>query len=610
MEKKEKTRPRLDSVWREARELIWKYRHRLALGMVLMLVSRAAGLVLPASSKFVVDEVFLNKKYHLLMPLALAVGGATIIQAITGFGLSQLLGVTAQRAISEMRRRVQRHLIKLPVSFFDSTQSGILISRVMTDAEGIRNLVGTGLVQLTGSIVTSICALAILFYLNWWLTLVTITLLAVFGIAFGAAFSRLRPVFRERNKLNAELTGRLNETLNGIRLIKAYRAERREQQVFAKGIHGLFRLVAKSVTSVSAINSLAIAVAGAAATVMMLLGGRSVIHGEMTLGDLTMFVFFSGLMASPVIQIASVGTQITEAFAGLDRIRELMGLTAEDAADLSRAPVGPLRGEVEFQDVSFAYQPDVDVIKHVSFKVPAGSTTALVGSSGSGKSTLVGLVMAFHHPREGRILVDGQDLAGLRMGDYRRQLGVVMQDNFLFDGTVADNIRFAKPQASRAEIEEAGRIAHVSEFAERFENGYDTIVGERGVRLSGGQRQRVAIARAVLANPAILILDEATSSLDSESEFRIQDALNKLRQGRTTFVIAHRLSTIRSATQILVIENGAILERGNHEELYALGGRYTELYDRQHNFEKERFVNPGEELYPAGERQPEKLSAH
>lgn len=593
---KKKKMPPLHSVWREARELIWAHRKRLALGLVLMLVSRLAGLVLPATSKYLIDEVVGKHRGELLIWLALAAGLAGIIQAITSFALSQVLGVAAQRAITEMRKSVQAHISRLPIRFFDSTQSGVLVSRIMTDAEGIRNLVGTGLAQLTGSIVTAILAMSVLFYLNWKLTLVTLGILCLFGVCLGFAFTRLRPVFRKRGQINAEVTGRLNETLNGIRVVKSYTAERREQLVFAKGAHRLFRVVAGAVTGVSFITALSTIVTASIAVVMISYGGQAILSGDMTLGDFVMYIFFTGMLASPVIQLSSIGTQISEAFAGLDRIREIRRMTTEDEEDELRQPVGAVDGRVEFEHVFFEYEEGVPVLRDVTFDVPAGSTTALVGSSGSGKSTLVSLVMAFNRPTSGVIKIDGRDLADLRLRDYRSNLGIVLQDNFLFDGTVADNIRFARPGATMDEVKDVSRIANCDEFIDKMENGYDTIIGERGVRLSGGQRQRLAIARAILADPRILILDEATSSLDSETESLIQESLNALRKGRTTFVIAHRLSTIVSADQILVLEQGEIVERGTHMELLAKAGRYRQLYDKQYHFEMNRFVNPGEEL--------------
>lgn len=583
----------------EARQLVWIHRWRLALGLSLMLMSRSLSLVLPASTKFVIDEVIGKGQADLLWKVASVALGATMLQAITAFALSQVLGVAAQRAITEMRKRVHAHIERLPVSYFDSMKTGQLISRIMQDAEGVRNLVGSGLVQLLGGLVTAAMCLVVLLYLNWQMTLITIGVLAVFGGVLSVAFKRLRPLFRERGEIQSQVTGRLNESLGGIRVVKAYTAERREKLVFAKGVHKLFRNVAQSVTGVSFVMAFSSMIVGAIGMVIFLVGGSAVMRNEMTLGDLFMYAAFTGMMAMPVVELASIGTQITEALAGLDRIREVLDIKSEDADDEGRATVGDLRGEVEFADVSFEYQPGVPVLKHVSFRAPAGTTTALVGSSGSGKSTLISLVMNFNQPQSGRILVDGRDLASLRMREYRAHLGVVFQDNFLFDGTIADNISFANPAASRADIEEACRIAYCAEFIERFENGYDTIVGERGVKLSGGQRQRVAIARAILADPRILILDEATSSLDSESEAMIQGALAALRQGRTTFVIAHRLSTIRAADQILVIEGGEIVESGNHAQLMSLSGRYRELHDRQHAFERNQFINPGEDFTAA-----------
>jgi subfamily B ATP-binding cassette protein MsbA len=475
----------------------------------------------------------------------------------------------------------------------------------MTDAEGIRNLVGTGLVQLTGSILTASIAMCVLLYLNWKLTTVTILILGAFGGGMATAFKRLRPLFRERGQINAEVTGRLAESLGGVRIVKAYTAEKREELVFAKGAHKLFRNVAKSLTGVSAITAFSSLVIGATGIAMMLIGGNSIKNGSMTIGDLVMYLSFTAMMTMPVIQLASIGTQVSEAFAGLDRIREIRRMATEDDEDAARDSLPDVRGEVAFDDVSFEYNAGVPVLKHVSFHAPAGSTTALVGSSGSGKSTLISLVMTFNRPVAGRVLVDGRDLMEIKLRDYRSQLGVVLQDNFLFDGTIAENIAFGNPHATREEIKAVSRIAHCDEFIEGFEKQYDTIVGERGVRLSGGQRQRVAIARAILANPRVLILDEATSSLDSESEALIQDGLRSLRQGRTTFVIAHRLSTIRSADQIMVLEQGEIVERGTHDELLERGGRYRQLYDKQYRFEKDRFINPGEDFTP----EPEKVAA-
>jgi len=595
-QKKKKITPA--TAWRDARELIWAHRYRLALGMFLMIVNRLVGLVLPASSKYLIDNVILKHQSGLLLPLALIAGAATLVQAFSSFALSQVLGVAAQRAITEMRKSVQEHVARLPVRYFDSTQTGILISRIMTDAEGIRNLVGTGLVQLVGSLVTAALALAVLFYLNWKLTSVTLLALGAFGVCMALAFKKLRPLFRERGQINAEVTGRLTESLGGIRIVKAYAAEKREELVFARGAHRLFRNVARSMTAISGVTAFSTIIVGAIGVILILVGGRDILNGQMTLGDFFMYMIFTGLVAMPLVEIANIGTQITEAFAGLDRIRDLKQMATEDENDFQRQTCPAVVGEISFQDVSFEYNEDTPVLKHVSFTAPAGSTTALVGSSGSGKSTLISLVMAFNRPLSGKVLVDSSDLASIRLKDYRNQLGVVLQDNFLFDGTIAENVGFSNPHATREEIVAASRIAHCEEFIKGFAEGYDTIVGERGVKLSGGQRQRVAIARAILAEPRILILDEATSSLDSESEALIQDGLQSLRRGRTTFVIAHRLSTIRSADQILVLEAGEIVERGTHDELLVAGGRYKQLYDKQYNFERNQFINPGEDFTP------------
>jgi len=591
--------------WEEARALIWTHRKRLVIGLGLMLINRLSGFVLPTTTKYLMDDVIQQGHWELLPKLALAAGAATVVDASTAFANSQVLGVAAQRAITEMRKDIEAHVMRLPIRYFDSTKTGILISRIMTDAEGIRNLVGTGLVQLTGSLLTATIALFVLLYLNWKLTIVTIVILGLFGGGMATAFKRLRPLFRERGQINAEVTGRLAESLGGVRIVKSYVAEKREELVFAKGAHRLFRNVAQSLTGVSAITAFSSVVIGATGIAMMLVGGNSIRNGSMTIGDLVMYLSFTALMTMPVIQLASIGTQLSEAFAGLDRIREIRRMATEDQEDESRAPLPDVRGRVEFDDVTFEYNAGVPVLKRVTFAAPAGSTTALVGSSGSGKSTLISLVMTFNRPQTGRVLVDGHDLTAIKLRDYREHLGVVLQDNFLFDGTIAANIAYAKPHASREEIRAVSRIAHCDEFIEGFEQGYDTIVGERGVRLSGGQRQRVAIARAILADPKILILDEATSSLDSESEAMIQDGLKALRAGRTTFVIAHRLSTIRSSDQILVLEHGEIVERGTHDELLAVNGRYRQLYDKQYRFEKDRFINPGEDFTP----EPEKVVA-
>ena len=584
------------SAWYEARRIIWSARWRLSLGVILLLISRLASMVLPASIKSLGDEVFAKQNYGLLKWIALAIGVAAIVQGATGFALSQILGVAAQRAITEMRKRVQRHVERLPISYFDATQTGNLISRIMNDAEGIRNLVGTGLGQLFGSFFTAVVAIGVLFWLSWQMTAATLLILAVFGGALYLALRYLRPVFRDRGAITADVTGRLGESLGGIRIVKAYTAEKRQELAFARGAHQLFRNIASSVTGVSAIQSFSAVLVGAVALVMMVMGGNAVMSGAMTLGDLLMYIAFTFILAMPVFELTAIGTQMTEAFAGLDRIREVLNEPTEDDDDSQRASLGTIEGTIDFRDVHFEYDTNVPVLHGVSFHAEAGSTTALVGSSGSGKSTILSLVLNFIQPSAGAVMIDGKDLNSIKLRDYRRHLGVVLQDNFLFDGTILDNIRFANAQASIDEVKKMCVIANADEFIEKFPAGYKTLVGERGVKLSGGQRQRIAIARALLADPRILILDEATSSLDSESEALIQQGLNNLRRGRTTFVIAHRLSTIRSADQILVVEAGRIIERGSHRELLAMDGRYKQLYDKQYRFEQNLFVNPGEDF--------------
>jgi subfamily B ATP-binding cassette protein MsbA len=584
---------------------MWEYRWTLAVGLLLTLVNRLAGFVLPGSSKILIDEVVGNGRADLLTPIAIAAGAATLVQAGTSFAISQVVSLAGQRAITRMRRAVQARVLRLPVSFFDATQSGVLISRVMNDAEGIRNLIGTGIVQMLGGLVSASIGIAALFYLNWHLTTLVILLLAVFGAMMAIAFTKLRPIFRKRSEITAEVSGRLGQALGGARVVKAYTAEKREEVVFARGIHRLFRNVASTITGVSAISAASTVIVGGIGVLMTVVGGRAILAGTMTLGDFVMYVFFVGLVSFPLVQMASIGTQLTEAFAGLDRIREILDTPTEDADDAVKAPTTTIRGRVTFEDVWFEYREGHPVIKGISFEAPAGTTTALVGSSGSGKSTLISLVMAFNRPTRGRVLIDGHDLQSMRLRDYRSTLGVVLQDNFLFDGTVAENISFSKPGASREDVLAAARVARCDEFVSAFPEGYETVVGERGVKLSGGQRQRVAIARAILADPQILILDEATSSLDSESEEQIKAGLAALRAGRTTFVIAHRLSTITSADQILVIEDGTIVERGTHAQLLVLAGRYRELYERQYRAALDQFINPGEEIPVLDETGPQ-----
>ena len=586
--------PPLRVILRDAAELLQARRGRLALGLGLLLLSRVAGLVLPGTSKVLLDDVIGKGRHQLLVPIVLAAAGATLIQAITGYALAQILGKAAQRSITEMRRSVQRHVGRLQVAFFDQTKTGVLLSRVMTDAEGIRNLVGTGLVELAGGFLTALLALGILFYFSVELTLIALGVLSLFGLVLLFAFKTLRPLFRERSKINAEVSGRLTESFAGVRVVKAYRAERREALVFTEGAHRLFRNVAKTMTGFSAVSAFSTFLLGVVGVAIMWVGAHEIEAHRMTIGSFVSFTLYLGLLVGPVIQIVSIGSQVTEAFAGLERIRELREELAEDAGDAAREPLERLEGRVEFRDVSFEYEKGVPVLRGISFAASPGTVTALVGPSGAGKSTIIGLVAAFYRPTEGSILVDGRDLSKVRLSDYRAQIGVVFQDNFLFDGSVFENIAYSRPDAPREAVLRAGAIARCDEFVERLPQGYDTIVGERGVKLSGGQRQRVAIARAILADPRILILDEATSSLDSESEAFIQEGLAELMKGRTTFVIAHRLSTIRRADAILVVEEGRIVERGRHEELLAQRGRYADLYTRQHGVETNLFLNPGE----------------
>ena len=566
---------------REAGELLARYKGYLALGFLLMLVSRLAGFVLPAVLKFFVDDVLGKGRTSLLGPMALAVAVATIIQALTAFANSQVISVTGQRAITEMRRRVESRVVRLPVRFFDSTQTGVLISRIMTDAEGIRNLVGTGIIQLMGGTLTAIIALGALFWFNWKLTLANLVILLLFGGGMAIAFRRLRPIFRERGEINARVTGRLNETLGGIRIVKAYGTEKREDRVFTRGAHQLLRNVSSSITGTSAVGALAGVVVGAIGVLVILVGGRSILAGEMTMGGLFAYIFLTGMLAAPVVQIASISTQISEAFAGLDRIRDILEMTTETDEDRSRSALGEIVGDVRVEDVSFAYHPGVPVLQNVSLDAPAGTTTALVGPSGSGKSTLISLLMAFNRPISGRILIDGRDLESVRLRDYRSQLGVVLQDNFLFDGSVLENIRFARPGAAREEVEEASRTAHADEFIRGFPDGYETIVGERGIKLSGGQRQRIAIARAFVKDAPILLLDEATASLDGESEEAIREALSRLMRGRTVIAIAHRLATLRNFDRVVVLQGGRIIEDGPPDILVQGRGPYRELVARE-----------------------------
>jgi ABC-type multidrug transport system fused ATPase/permease subunit len=591
---KAKAKLQFKVVLRDALDLIQARRGRLALGLLLMAINRMTALVLPGTTKYLVDDVIGKHNHHLLYLLVLAGATATVVQAFSSFGLTQILGKAAQRSITEMRRTVQRHVGRLSVGFFDQTKTGVLLSRVMSDAEGIRNLVGSGLVEMIGGMVTGVFATGYLLYLNVKLTVIALSVMSLFSVVMFFAFKILRPLFRERSKINAEISGRLTESFSGVRVVKAYGAEQRESLVFSKGVHRLFRNVARTMTGTSTISAISALLLGGVGITIMWIGGNEVLAGHMTLGAFFSFTLFLGLLVGPAVQIVNIGSQLTEAFAGLERIREIRNEVAENAGEEEREPLPEIDGRVELRDVTFEYKEGQPVLRGVSLVAPPGTVTALVGPSGSGKSTLIGLIAAFHRATTGTILVDGHDLSQVRLGDYRGQLGVVFQDNFLFDGTVLENIAYARPHASEGEILYAARIAHCDAFVDRLPEGYETVVGERGVKLSGGERQRVAIARAILADPRILILDEATSSLDSESEALIQEGLAELMRGRTTFVIAHRLSTIRRADQILVLEQGKIIEHGRHQELLALGGLYHALYTRQYDLESNLFRNPGE----------------
>ncbi len=588
--KSERLRALLPDVW----DLVRPRRGLLALGMLLMAINRVSGLVLPASTKYLVDNVITHKQYALLRPLILAVVGATILQGVTSFGLTQLLSKAAQRLIAELRRKVQMHVGRLPVSYYDSNKSGMLVSRIMSDVEGVRNLIGTGLVEFTGGMLTAVLALVVLLRLSPPMTGVALGAILAFGLALRKAFGVMRPIFRERGKITAEVTGRLTESLGGVRVVKGYHAEAAEAEVFSGGVQRLLDNVMKSLTSTSFMSFGATLMMGILGALVMYLGARQMIAGTLTLGQFFTFTMFLAFLIGPVFQIVGIGTQISEALAGLERTREVLRERPEDEDPRRRVSIGRISGEVVFDGVNFAYDEGKPVLRDVSFRSAPDTVTALVGPSGSGKSTIIGLIAAFYTPVNGTVSVDGVDLATIRLDSYRTQLGVVLQDTFLFDGTIRENVAFSRPDATEEQIREACRIARVDEFAEAFEKSYDTIVGERGVKLSGGQRQRVSIARAILADPAILILDEATSSLDSESEALIQEGLSYLMRGRTTFVIAHRLSTIRRADQILVVEGGRIVERGRHESLYALNGRYYDLYTRQHGVQTNLFLSPGE----------------
>ena len=588
--KVERLRAILPEVWK----LMRPRRRLLALGFFLMVINRVAALVLPYSTRFFIDTVINKHQMDKLQTLLLFVLGATLVQGATSFALTQSLSKAAQRLITELRQQVQVHISRLPVAFYDTNKTGSLVSRIMSDVEGVRNLLGTGLVDFVGGLVTSGIALVLLLRTSAQMTLIAVGSFVCFGIALNKAFATIRPIFRERGKINAEVTGRLTESLGGVRVIKGYHAEQREEAVFATGVRRLLDNVMRTLTATSVMSLSASVLLGCVGAVTMYVGAHQIASGTLTVGGFVSYTLLLGFLVAPIMQIVSIGTQLTEALAGLERTQEIMRERPEDQDPKRSVPLRDIVGQIEFENVSFTYDGIHDVLRDISFRADPGTVTALVGSSGSGKSTTIGLISAFYAPTKGQILVDGTDLSTVRLDSYRTRLGVVLQESFLFDGTIRDNVSFSRPDAAEEEILRACRIARVDEFAESFADKYETVVGERGVKLSGGQRQRISIARAILAEPRILILDEATSSLDSESEQMIQHGLSYLMKGRTTFVIAHRLSTIRSADQILVMEQGQIVERGTHEQLYASHGRYYDLYTRQHGVEDNLFLAPGE----------------
>jgi subfamily B ATP-binding cassette protein MsbA len=585
---------RLRELWPDIWSMVRPRRRILLLGFGLIVISRLCGLVLPASTRFLIDDIIGKRHASMLLPLVLAVVGATVVQGIASFTLTQVLSIEGQKLIAELRRKVQEHIGRLPVTYFDSNKTGQLVSRIMSDVEGVRNLIGTGLIEFFGGLLTAILSVFILLRISALMTGLSLAVVIGFALSLRKAFKTIRPIFRERGKINAEVTGRLTESLGGVRVIKGYHAEWREAEVFAGGVMRLFNNVRRSLTAMSLMSLSATVLMGAVGALVMYIGTREIFAGKLTTGGYVEFVAFLAFLIAPIIGIVNIGTQISEALAGLERTREVLRERPEDTDPDRTRDIGPIVGDVRFDNVEFAYDPGRTVLHGISFDAQPGTVTAFVGPSGSGKSTTIGLIAAFHKPTSGTILVDGVDLSTVRLPSYRTQLGVVLQETFLFDGTIRENVMFSRPDATEEQFLEACRIARVDEFAEILESRYDTIVGERGVKLSGGQRQRLSIARAILADPRILILDEATSSLDSESEAMIQQGLAHLMRGRTTFVIAHRLSTIRRADQILVIEAGRIVERGTHQELFALHRRYWEMYTRQHALDENLFLAPGE----------------
>ena len=609
--KRKLDRARVKVLLHEAGVLIWRSRGRLLLALPLMLVNRLAGIVIPGTMKYLIDDVLGGKAsshdllwkvsqmsglHDQLLTLAAIAALAGAIAAGTDYALAQILGMAAQKSITELRRRLHDHVQRLPVSYFDATKTGTVVSRVMNDAEGIRNLVGTGILQLFSGLVTATIVTGILFRLSARLSSILLGAVFIFAIVLAWAFNTARPLFRKRSEIMGNISGRLTEGVSGIRVVKAYRAERHESRVFGKAAHELLRLVLGTMRVISGVGAMTSLLVGIASVSVMVIGGREVLARHMSIGELVTFTLYLGLVVGPIVQIVSIGTQLSEAFAGLERMREVFNEKREDEGDRDKAPLAEIHGDIDLRNLWFEYNPGVPVLKGVDLLAPAGTSVALVGPSGSGKSTLISLVATYIRPTSGEILVDGRDLATIRLADYRSHIGIVPQDSFLFADSIYDNIALGNPRATREEVLRAAHIAHVDEFAEGFADGYDTIVGERGVKLSGGQKQRVAIARAIVADPRILILDEATSSLDSESEALIQDGLRTLMKGRTTFVIAHRLSTIRNADQIAVLEGGEIVERGTHAELIALAGRYRALYEKQYGVVVNRFVNQGEEI--------------